>query len=294
MLGIPEFGIPPLYEWDYFTVIVTSPGAPLNANGGGGSLGEYEASIGESVTLSGIASGGTPPYTYSWDLGDGRIVHEQNPTVEYKTPGTYTAIFTVVDADYETASDIVTVTILEPEQLSVHITAPINSALGQSVTFNSEVTGGTTPYSYTWDFGDGITSSQKTPVHIYENAGTYTVTLTVTDALEEEKTATHTIKVESESTSEEPQIKSVKGLFGVKATIAAGDSDCDWTINVDGKYVFSGGQATGTIPANMEQTVQLPLTLALGKVTVTVTANTIQEQYTAFTLGPIFLNLKEA
>jgi PKD repeat protein len=300
MLGIPEFGIPPLYEWDYFTVIVTSPGAPLSANAGGGSLGQYETSTGEKITLQGTASGGTQPYTYSWDLGDGRIVQGQNPTVTFwvdeEDPVTteHTVTLTVIDANYDVATDTATVTVLAPGELDISINAPVNAASGEYVTFQSEVTGGTTPYSYIWNFGDGITSTQKTPVHIYENAGTYTVTLTITDGLEQEKTATHTIEVETGSTSEDPQIKSVKGIFGIKATIAAGDSDCDWTINVDGKYVLSGGQETGTIPANMEQTVKLPLTLAFGKVTVTVTANTIQKQYTAFALGPFFLSLQEA
>ena len=35
------------------------------------------------------------------------------------------------------------------------------------------------PDSYEWDFGDGGTSQHKSPIHIYETPGTYTVTLTV-------------------------------------------------------------------------------------------------------------------
>jgi PKD repeat protein len=291
-LGIPLFNIPPLYEWDYFTVIVTSPGSPLTANAGGGSLGHYEISISEPLVVSGVASGGTQPYTYSWDLGDGRTVNGQNPIVKYQTEGTYTLTLTVIDANYDVATDTATLTVLGPEELSVSINSPANAGLGQYVTFESIVAGGTAPYTYTWNFGDGITSTLKKPAHIYENEGTYTVTLTVTDDVGQEKTTTTTIEIVGESTGQDPQIKSVKGLFGVKATIAAGDNDCTWSINVDGKYVFSGGQASGTIPANMEQTVKIPLTLALGKTTVTVTAGSITQQYTAFALAPLFLNLK--
>jgi hypothetical protein len=89
------------------------------------------------------------------------------------------------------------------------------------------------------------------------------------------------------------EIKQVTGGFGVKATIAAVDSDCDWRINVKANFLLSGGAGSGTIPAGTEETVKLPFTIALGKVTVTVTANEIQKQYTAFALGPFFLNLKE-
>jgi PKD repeat protein len=35
--------------------------------------------------------------------------------------------------------------------------------------------------SYSWDFGDGATSVQASPVHTYANPGTYTVTLTVSN-----------------------------------------------------------------------------------------------------------------
>jgi PKD repeat protein len=297
--GIPQFIIPPMYEWDYFTVIVTSPGTPLNANAGGGSLGHYEVSIGEEITLQGSASGGTPPYTYSWDLGDGRIIQGQNPTVIYNAEDrddleteTYTVTLTVMDDNYDVATDTVTITVLAPGELDISINAPLHAATGESVTLQSIVAGGTAPFTYSWNFGDGITSTLETPVHIYENDGTYTVTLTVTDGFGQEKTTTHTIEIQGESTGADPQIKTVKGFFGVKATIAAGDNDCDWSINVDGKYVFSGGEASGTIPANMEQTVKLPLTIALGKVTVTVKASSITQQYTAFALGPLFLNLK--
>ncbi len=49
--------------------------------------------------------------------------------------------------------------------------------------------------SYSWDFGDNTTSSEKNPIHIYKNPGTYTVKLTITDdkGLKAEKTSSITI-----------------------------------------------------------------------------------------------------
>ena len=44
----------------------------------------------------------------------------------------------------------------------------------------SEMSGGFTICGG-WEFGDGITSSEQSPIHSYDNAGTYTVTLSVTD-----------------------------------------------------------------------------------------------------------------
>jgi len=71
---------------------------------------------------------------------------------------------------------------LEQSKLDVEITA--NRAVvkeREKVRFYSEIAGGFAPYSYEWDFGDGNTSTGQNPVHAYKAAGSYTVSLTVTD-----------------------------------------------------------------------------------------------------------------
>ncbi len=52
---------------------------------------------------------------------------------------------------------------------------------GEKVEFEGRVYGGFSPYSYEWDFGDGETSTSAYPVHAYKSAGSYTVSLKVTD-----------------------------------------------------------------------------------------------------------------
>lgn len=47
--------------------------------------------------------------------------------------------------------------------------------------FDRSTTQGSTISAWLWDFGDGETSSEQNPLHVYENIGTYTVSLTVTD-----------------------------------------------------------------------------------------------------------------
>ena len=36
-------------------------------------------------------------------------------------------------------------------------------------------------YTYAWDFGDGASSAEQSPSHVYAETGAYTVTLRVTD-----------------------------------------------------------------------------------------------------------------
>jgi len=54
--------------------------------------------------------------------------------------------------------------------------------MGQTVNFTATATGGSSPYSYSWTFGDGSTGSGNTVSHAYESANTYSVVLVVTDA----------------------------------------------------------------------------------------------------------------
>jgi hypothetical protein len=51
---------------------------------------------------------------------------------------------------------------------------------GNTVTFTPTIGGGTAPYTQTWQYGDGTTGT--TPSHVYAAAGSFTASLTVTDA----------------------------------------------------------------------------------------------------------------
>lgn len=53
---------------------------------------------------------------------------------------------------------------------------------GLSVNFTGSATGGVAPYVFSWNFGDGSTSSQQNPSHTYGGGGSYAVNLTVTDS----------------------------------------------------------------------------------------------------------------
>ena len=78
-------------------------------------------------------------------------------------------------------------------EIEISISADIQSAtVDEQLNFTSTVLGGQAPYTYEWDFDNNgtIDSNNVNPEHVYTAAGTYTVTLTVTDAANNEDTAT--------------------------------------------------------------------------------------------------------
>src|SRR5215210_4043759 len=71
------------------------------------------------------------------------------------------------------------------EPLTVEITSSDTEGVAPATfDFEANVTGGTVPYTYSWDFGDGSVESDddETVDHTFNIAGNYTVTLTVTDS----------------------------------------------------------------------------------------------------------------
>ena len=148
-----------------------------------------------TVKFTGSASGGTPPYSYRWDFDDGQSSTTQNPSHTYSTAGNYTATLTVTDRVSDTAKSSVNISVGNPA-LSATITAdPTEGYDPLTVEFKGNASGGTEPYAYSWNFGDGQSSTTQNATHTYSTAGTFTATLTVTDSVLATATATEKIDV---------------------------------------------------------------------------------------------------
>ena len=150
-------------------------------------------------------TGGTEPYTYVWDFDDdSEESDEQNVVHTFEEAGTYNITLTVTDSEDQTASDSIEITVDEaapspPTTITEPLTAEIISNGTQGVApatfeFQANLTGGTEPYTYVWDFDDDSEESdEQNVVHTFEEAGTYNITLTVTDS--EDQTASDSIEI---------------------------------------------------------------------------------------------------
>ena len=97
---------------------------------------------------------------------------------------------------------------LAGDESAESLTAEIGSNATEGVApatfeFQANLTGGTEPYTYVWSFGDGSEGSdEQDPVHTFDEAGTYNVTLTVTDTDQNETSDSLEINVEEPETED--------------------------------------------------------------------------------------------
>lgn len=122
------------------------------------------------------------PTAWSWDFGDGQTSTEQNPTHLFSDIGTYTVSLTATNtygSDDESKTGYITVNSPPP------VTAfTANQSIGKSplvVQFTDQSTN--SPTAWSWTFGDGQTSTEQNPTHTFTALGSYTVSLTATNAI---------------------------------------------------------------------------------------------------------------
>ena len=131
--------------------------------------------------------------TFNWDFGDGQTGTGVTTTHRYTRGGTFTVTLTVTSDARATSTSSRTITVsttLPPTTANFNF-SPTTPSINQDVTFTATATGvgpglpggggqvqGAT---YTWDFGDGSTGTGSSTTHRFTRAGTFAVTLRVTN-----------------------------------------------------------------------------------------------------------------
>jgi PKD repeat protein len=120
--------------------------------------------------------------TYKWDFGDGTAEKIGSAQINHKYTaiGSFTAKVTVVGTDNTSATDTVIVTVREIALSACFKALFEEGPAPLETSFDPGCATGTVA-NYFWDFGDGSTSTQVKPIHVFEDAGEYRVTLEVSD-----------------------------------------------------------------------------------------------------------------
>ncbi len=178
--------------------------------------------------LAGYATGGTPPYSFSWNTG---AIHD---TLDNMGAGTYS--LTVTDANG--CVDSVTIQLTQP---SSALAVALNSQTqilcfgDSSGTIDLSITGGTPPYNVNWI--DGSTDSARTGL----TAGTYSVIVTDANGCADslEITLTQPTQAVGGLTIAESPVSCFGGSDGVGVVVASGGTS-PYT------YLWSSGETADT------------------------------------------------
>ena len=141
------------------------------------------------VDASGSSDSDGTIMDYAWSYGDGGTGNGVTALHTYNSSGTYTVQLTVTDDDgaTDTATRTIDVTDATPAANEPPVAGFYSSKQSGEppldvdfyAWYSSDPDGQIVAYA--WDFGDGTTSSGHTTSHTYNEFGTYTVILTVTD-----------------------------------------------------------------------------------------------------------------
>lgn len=139
-------------------------------------------SSGSSVHFYSINTSSNPLF-HSWRFGDGATSDAANPAHTYQLPGTYRVVHYIKDTAhqcYDSAVKEITV-YLSCDQLQPKFEWRKDSVNSLRVIFInlSQPNAASTAISYKWSFGDGSTSADISPAHVYNTPGQYNVCLTI-------------------------------------------------------------------------------------------------------------------
>jgi PKD repeat protein len=132
-----------------------------------------ETCIGDATDFTDLSVGSG--LSFDWNFGDTNTSTDQHPTHIYTNAGSYTTTLTVTNGDG--CSHSVSMSVLVSDYPTVGFSFS-NACEETSVAFTNTSDAGT----YAWDFGNLNSSILSDPSNTYLNAGTYDVTLTVTNA----------------------------------------------------------------------------------------------------------------
>ena len=175
--------------------------------------------------------------SYSWDFGDGTTSTDFEPQHKYAQPDSFTVCLTAINPQLQCTSHTTC------QRIGVVCNPPgpgfVQTVNGLRVEFRDLSDFAT---SYFWDFGDGTTSTEKSPTHDFLAAGQYQVTCTYTNECGTSSiTKTITVDCNFQASFEVEQVPNTLNVKLTNTTPAAQTSNWDFG---DGTTSSSGKTTT--------------------------------------------------
>jgi len=199
--------------------------------------------------------------TVYWNIGNGQTSTADQPTFIFEEAGEFSvkAIVTHQSGTVDTLHYEEVIVVNEKPQVDFSI-GSANSCVGESISFNNETTQADT---YLWTFGDGNQSTDENPLHQYQEAGVYTVSLTasVNNSCQEVKVLEDAIEINEVGEVEISSSRRVQCLsdvdpieFSVSGDIAQAEWDFGDGISKEGLSVNHLYTSPGEYEVNLNYT----------------------------------------
>jgi gliding motility-associated-like protein len=163
-------------------VTVNGPEAAFSPSGGSGfPAGTTVFPAGATIQFNNTSNVyGSGNVQWSWNFGDGNISAAFDPAHVYSLPGTYTVTLLAQGAAGGCTTTATVQLVIQPFNTAFSKTASY-IASGTCPPVLVQFTNTSSNYSsFSWNFGDGeVEANVSNPSHVYSNAGTYIVTLTI-------------------------------------------------------------------------------------------------------------------
>jgi hypothetical protein len=228
----------------------------------------FEIDSGGSISITATATGGTAPYVdYDWFWGDGVVTMDGGVTpsrAAWNTPGSFNGSVRVKDTAGEYGWAFFTVKVRQLISVALNALA-FNGASPFTPSITATITGGTAPYAYRFQWGDGSAdtlysgaSPHTEAAHVYTwdtlSGGDFSGTVFVTDANGLVCMATfHATATNPCSGSITP--RSVTGTGSATQIFAVAYAGFSGTVNYDVDFGDGVGQLTaqtaGATPFNI-------------------------------------------
>lgn len=244
-----------------------------------------------SILFDDISTPGAFPIVNRyWDFGDGTQANTSTDTVShsFNNPGPYTIKLVVTDANGCKDSLTKTHFIYAHKPTAQFYTNDTIVCAGDTVDFKNN-SGGTSFTSF-WQFGDGGTSTNITPLYTYNTVGDYTVKLTITDSFgcKDSMTRVDYIKVQKPTAAftMSDTVADCPPLTVYMTNTSTNSASYAWTFGNNNQSSFTNPSTTYTYPG--VYTVKLVATNVAGckdsaSKTVTVNGPTGSYSYTPIT-----------
>ncbi|MEO1594438.1 MAG: PKD domain-containing protein [Pseudomonadota bacterium] len=187
--------------------------------------------------------------SWSWAFGDGATSTAQNPSHTYAAAGTYSVTLTVTDDDGDSDSVTQSVTVAGPPNV-----APTAAFTDSCAVLTCDFTDGSTDsdgtiVAWSWSFGDGALSTEQNPTHVYASAGSFDVTLTVTDDGGDSDSITQSVTV-TEPPNDPPTAAFSDSCADLTCDFSDSSSDTDGTIAAWSWAFGDGATSTAQNPSH--------------------------------------------